>query len=117
MPRSGAGPSSQPPPVPSIDVVEARRRLQGEQRPYVLDVREPWEYRAGHLPGAALVPLGDLERRVAEVPRDRPVLAVCHSGSRSWTAATFLLASGYPDVTNVDGGTAAWIEKGYPTER
>ncbi|HLB78716.1 MAG TPA: rhodanese-like domain-containing protein, partial [Candidatus Dormibacteraeota bacterium] len=42
---------------------------------------------------------------------------VCHSGSRSWTAAAFLLASGYPDVTNVDGGTAAWIEKGYPIDR
>jgi rhodanese-related sulfurtransferase len=116
MPRSGAAPSS-PPQVPGIDVAEARRRLQGEPRPWVLDVREPWEYLAGHLPGAVLVPLGELERRVSEVPRDRPVLTVCHSGSRSWTAAAFLLASRYPDVTNVDGGTAAWIEKGYPTER
>jgi rhodanese-related sulfurtransferase len=117
MPRPGAAASPAPPQVPGIDVVEARRRLQGERPPYVLDVREPWEYLAGHLPGAVLVPLGELDRRAAEVPRDRPVLAVCHSGVRSWTAAAFLLASGYADVTNVDGGTAAWIEKGYPTER
>ncbi len=117
MPRPGAAASPPPPQVPGIDVVEARRRLQGERPPYVLDVRESWEYLAGHLPGAVLVPLGELDRRLAEVPRDRPVLAVCHSGSRSWTAAAFLLASGYPDVTNVDGGTAAWIEKGYPIDR
>ena len=117
MPRPGAAASPPPPQVHGIDVVEAWRRLQGERPPYVLDVREPWEYLAGHLPGAVLVPLGELDRRLAEVPRDRPVLAVCHSGSRSWTAAAFLLASGYPDVTNVDGGTAAWIEKGYPIDR
>src|SRR2546428_7427366 len=116
MPRPGAAPSSHPPHVPGIDVVEARRRLQGEPRTYVLDVREPWEYLAGHLPGAALVPLGELERRVGEVPRDRPVLAVCQSGSRSWTAAALLLAAGYPEGTNGEGGTAAWIGKGDPTQ-
>lgn len=103
--------------MPAVDVAEARRRLDRDSRSFVLDVREPWEYASGHLPGATLIPLGDLERRVGEIPRDRPVLAVCHSGSRSWTAAAFLIGAGYPDVTNVDGGTAAWIEKGYPVER
>lgn len=116
MKRPGPAPS-RPPQVPGVDVVEARRRLDDDPPPFVLDVREPWEFANGHLPGATLIPLGDLERRVGEIPRDRPVLAVCHSGSRSWTAAAFLISSGYPDVTNVDGGTAAWIEKGYPAER
>jgi rhodanese-related sulfurtransferase len=105
------------PRVPSIDVAEARRRLEADPRPFVLDVREPWEYALGHVPGARLLPLGELERRVAEVPKDRPILAFCQVGARSLAAAAFLIASGYPHVTNVDGGTGAWVERGYPTER
>lgn len=71
----------------------------------------------GHLPGARLVPLGELERRLAEVPKDRSVLVVCQVGARSLAAAAFLMAAGYRDVTNVEGGTGAWVERGYPTER
>jgi len=48
------------PRVPAIDVAEAHRRLQAEARPFVLDVREPWEYALGHVPGARLLPLGEL---------------------------------------------------------
>jgi len=85
-------------------------------KPYLLDVREPWEYLAGHVPGATLIPLGELEQRISEVPRDREVLAICHSGQRSLAAAGYLQQLGYTAVSNVDGGTAAWIERGYPTE-
>lgn len=88
-----------------------------EPPPFILDVREPIEFASGRVPGATLIPLGELEERVAEVPRDRPVLAICHSGQRSLAAAAMLLALGYGDVSNVDGGTAAWIERGYPVER
>jgi len=104
-------------PVAAIDVKELRRRLEAEgPKPYLLDVREPWEYMAGHVPGAQLIPLGELEQRVGEVPRDREVLAICHSGQRSLAAAGYLQQLGYPTVSNVDGGTAAWIERGYPTD-
>ena len=104
-------------PVPAIDVNQLRQRLAAEPRPFLLDVRDPWEYRAGHVPGAQLIPLAELEQRVNEVPRDRPVLAICHSGQRSLAAAGYLLRLGYTGVSNVDGGTAAWIERGYPIER
>src|SRR5437588_12979758 len=104
-------------PVPAIDVNKLRQRLAAEPRPFLLDVRDPWEYRAGHVPGAQLIPLAELEQRVNEVPRDRPVLAICHSGQRSLAAAGYLLRLGYTGVSNVDGGTAAWIERGYPIER
>ena len=103
--------------VPGIDVGQLRRRLADEPAPFLLDVREPWEYREGHVPGAQLIPLGELEQRVNEVPRDRPILAICHSGQRSLAAAGYLQQLGYPSVTNVDGGTAAWIERGYPVDR
>ena len=103
--------------VAAVTVSELRERLGTDPRPFLLDVREPWEFAAGHVPGAVLIPLGELEQRVAEVPRDRPVFAICHSGQRSLAAAGFLQALGYRDVVNVDGGTAAWIERGYPLDR
>ncbi|HXM52203.1 MAG TPA: rhodanese-like domain-containing protein [Candidatus Binatus sp.] len=103
--------------VPGIDVTQLRQRLAAEPAPYLLDVREPWEYQEGHVPGAQLIPLGELEQRVNEVPRDRPILAICHSGQRSLAAAGYLLQLGYNSVSNVDGGTAAWIERGFPVDK
>jgi rhodanese-related sulfurtransferase len=103
--------------VPAIDVNQLRQGLTAQPAPFLLDVREAWEYQAGHVPGARLIPLAELEDRVNEVPRDRPILAICHSGQRSLAAAGYLLQRGYADVSNVDGGTAAWIERGYPVER
>jgi rhodanese-related sulfurtransferase len=116
------------PRVPTIDVTQLRARLAGDPKPlrerleakpapFLLDVREPWEYREGHVQQAQLIPLGELERRVNEVPRDQTVLVICHSGQRSLAAASFLRQLGYRDVSNVDGGTAAWIERGYPVSR
>jgi rhodanese-related sulfurtransferase len=103
--------------VPAIDVNQLRQRLTAEPAAFLLDVREPWEYQAGHVPGARLIPLAELEDRVNEVPRNQPILAICHSGQRSLAAAGHLLHLGYTTVSNVDGGTAAWIERGYPVER
>jgi molybdopterin-guanine dinucleotide biosynthesis protein A/rhodanese-related sulfurtransferase len=97
--------------VPEIDVDElARRREVGA---FVLDVRQPDEYEAGHVPGAVLVPLDQLEERQAEIPRARALLVICKSGGRSAAAVSALTAAGY-DATNVAGGTMAWIAAGYP---
>lgn len=103
--------------MPTVFVEDLHQRLEEQSPPFVLDVREPWEYAEGHVPGAQLVPLSELEERVGEVPRERPILAICHSGQRSLAAAAFLLLQGYADVGNVDGGTAAWIQRGYPIDR
>jgi len=103
--------------VPAIDVNQLRQGLTAQPAPFLLDVREPWEYEAGHVPGARSIPLAELEDRVNEVPRDRPILAICHSGQRSLAAAGYLIQLGYSAVSNVDGGTAAWVERGYPVER
>src|SRR5439155_4607444 len=103
--------------VPAIDVNQLRQGLTAQPAPFLLDVREPWEYEAGHVPGARLIPLAELEDRVNEVPRDRPILAICHSGQRSLAAAGYVIQLGYSAVSNVDGGTAAWVERGYPVER
>jgi rhodanese-related sulfurtransferase len=98
-------------PVPEIDVDELAR-LQ-EQGAHVLDVRQPDEYEAGHVPGAQLIPLDQLSERVGEVPAEGPLYVICRSGSRSAVAVQALTGAGY-DATNVAGGTLAWVESGRP---
>lgn len=82
----------------------------------VIDVREPWEFAEGHVPGARLVPLSTVAARVADVPTDRPVYLICAVGARSAQAARFLAGHGV-DAVNVDGGTGGWLAAGYPVER
>lgn len=97
---------------PEIDIATlADLHAQGVT---VVDVRNPDEYEAGHVPGAALIPLPEVPDRVAEVPDDRTVYLVCAVGGRSARAAEFLAAQGR-DVVNVAGGTKGWIEAGHPT--
>lgn len=80
----------------------------------VVDVREPHEYEEAHVPGARLIPLGEVPDRVAEVPEGETVYLVCAVGGRSGRAAEFLAGQGR-DVVNVAGGTKAWIAGGHPT--
>jgi len=81
----------------------------------LLDVREPAEWQAGHVRGAFHVPLGQLEDRVREVPRDRRVVVICRSGNRSATATSLLVRAGF-DVVNLRGGMQAWASSGLPVE-
>ena len=72
----------------------------------VLDVREPMEWETGHVPGAILIPLGELRARMGELDRRHPLLVICESGTRSSSAASILQAAGFADVANVIEGTA-----------
>ncbi len=80
----------------------------------ILDVREPEEYAHGHVPGAINLPQADVASRLAEIPRDRPLIILCEHGSRSLRAARFLKQVGIGDVVSVKGGTAAWRTEGRP---
>ena len=82
----------------------------------VLDVREPEEYAAGHVPGVTLAPMQTLPERLAEIPRDQPVYLICAVGQRSEYAARWLVAQGV-DAYTVDGGTAEWAAVGRAVER
>jgi rhodanese-related sulfurtransferase len=77
----------------------------------LLDVREPAEWRAGHAPAARHIPLGELEGRLGELPRDQTVVAVCRSGGRSARATTVLTRSGF-QALNLNGGMRAWASVG-----
>lgn len=81
---------------------------------FMLDVREPSEWAAGHIDGATLVPLGSLAKELAKVPNDRPVVVVCRSGNRSAQGRDILLGAGYPAVTSMAGGMNAWANTGNP---
>lgn len=80
---------------------------------YVLDVREPEEWTAGHAPDAVHIPLGDLPGRVEDVPAGRDIYVVCRSGGRSAQATAFLNAQGR-SASNVGGGMQAWAAAGRP---
>lgn len=94
-------------PVLPQDVSKRRSEL------HLLDVREQDEWDAGHIEGAQHIPLGQLAARLAEVPSDRVVVAVCRSGSRSDRAALGLRARGY-QAENLDGGVTAWSRARLP---
>jgi hydroxyacylglutathione hydrolase len=78
----------------------------------VLDVREPEEYAAGHVPGALNLPQADLASRLDDVPRGRPIYVICQSGIRSYRSAQFLKQAGFDDVSSVRGGTQAYRQAG-----
>lgn len=80
-----------------------------------VDVREAEEWEAGHLDGAEWIPLGLLGGRIEELPRDRPVVVVCRTGSRSGYVADALHGSGI-DVRNLAGGLKAWTAAGLPLD-
>ena len=79
----------------------------------LLDVREPFEYHAGHVPDATNIPLGHLSTEHAGLPRNREILVICATGNRSTTATAALRHLGY-DAFNVAGGMAAWQHRGLP---
>jgi rhodanese-related sulfurtransferase len=89
---------------------------EGES-PLVLDVREPWEFRRGHVPGARLIPLGQLAERIGELEPERPVAVICASGNRSQSAAALLGQRDFQKVFNVVGGTNAWKQAGLEISR
>ncbi len=80
---------------------------------FVVDVREPMEYVNGHVPGAVLIPMGQLPSRQADLPRNAPVYVICASGNRSSSMAAYLSGIGI-DARSVRGGTSAWAAAGHP---
>jgi rhodanese-related sulfurtransferase len=96
-------------PVASIDELEAARHRGCR----IIDVREPHEYRSGHVPGATSLPVAQVPLRLTDLRRRRPVYLICESGNRSHRVAEYLAGHGF-DARTVAGGTAAWRQSGHP---
>ena len=82
--------------------------LLGKPGYVIVDVREPYEFDAGHLPGSLHIPLGDLPARFAEIPSDATPVFICRSGGRSLNACAFALQAGAAKAINLEGGLKAW---------
>jgi len=81
----------------------------------LVDVRTPAEYAAGHAPGAVLIPLDQIERRMSELgAKNRPIALICRSGNRSGQAQSILERAGFTSTVNVAGGMNEWARAGLP---
>jgi|SRR5579871_3386608 len=97
------------PDVPQVSADDGAKLI--EDGAFLLDVREPDEWVAGHAAAAAHIPLGQVPGRTAEVPRDGTVVVICRVGGRSNQAAAYLRAQGF-DAVNLAGGMQAWAASG-----
>jgi rhodanese-related sulfurtransferase len=86
-------------------------RTQGA---FILDVRQPEEWTQFHIPGATLIPLGDLPNRLNEVPKDKEIVVVCRTGHRSAQGRDILKNAGFTKVTSMAGGVTQWQAQGLP---
>jgi rhodanese-related sulfurtransferase len=102
-------------PFVRVTVQEAKEKLDSGEVA-LIDVREPGEFAAGHIPGATLIPVNSVPARKDELPNDKPLLFVCAKGQRSALAAEFAAAFGFKDLYNLEGGTDAWREAGLPVD-
>jgi rhodanese-related sulfurtransferase len=103
-------------PLPSLNAAELNEKLKNGKRPLVIDVRQPDEYRAGHIAGSKLIPLGELGKRISELPKDKEIVCVCASGSRSRSATKYLVGAGY-NAFDMSGGMFAWQRAQLPIKK
>ncbi|GMA64264.1 rhodanese-like domain-containing protein [Alicyclobacillus fastidiosus] len=95
--------------VKSVSSEEVQALLSKEKATIqFVDVREPGEFRTGHVPGFKNIPLTQLKSRLNEMDTERPVVLMCRSGARSQQAARTLVKQGFLDVRNASGGIMAW---------
>jgi rhodanese-related sulfurtransferase len=102
----------------TITAPELKQRLDRGEKLFLLDVRSSEEYaHDGRIAGSHLLPLPVLSLRLAELPKDTPIVCVCRSGNRSGVAAEQLARQGFANVTNLTGGMIGWQRAGLPTQR
>ncbi|ANA39325.1 rhodanese-like domain-containing protein [Geobacter anodireducens] len=101
----------------NIGSAEAKALLDTKRNVFLLDVRTPDEYRQARLSGSVLIPINEVERRIAQIPKGRPVLIYCAVGSRSGLVAGYLTQRGYGEVYNMHDGIVGWYRNGFPITR
>lgn len=128
-PATGCGPPAPLPPPPpglvapeppfptQVDVAGLKAALDAGRVPLLLDVRSRLEFASGHVPGSVNVPIDQIEGRLGELSpwKGVPIYVICKVGGRSATAAEAMRRVGLHPV-DVQGGTAAWLRAGYPTD-
>lgn len=97
--------------ITSITTQELGTLIEDKQDRLFIDVREPHEFKGGHVPGMKNIPVGQISQRSKELPKDKEIIVMCHSGSRSMMAARTLKRLGYTKIVNVRGGMMGWKGK------
>ena len=104
-----------PPPSDDATVEQLKARLEGQDAPFILDVREPQEYQICNIPGSTLIPLGELPSRLHELEGRGEMIVHCKSGARSAKAVKLLREAGFGQAKNLRGGILRWIDVVDPT--
>lgn len=99
--------------ISQLEPAQVSALITQSPKPYLLDVRTPGEYKQGHISGAELIPLDELSTKIKRLPKEREIICICESGSRSSVAARHLSEQGYK-VSNLRGGMSRWIRAGLP---
>jgi rhodanese-related sulfurtransferase len=98
----------------AVSLEQARAEHQAGQA-LLVDIREPDEHATGVAPGARLLPMRQLPARLADLPRDKPVLLICNTQNRSRATLDALRAQGWTNLRYVNGGMSEWVRRGWPT--
>lgn len=99
-----------------ITARDAKALMEKNKNVFLLDVRTPQENSQGRLPGTVLIPIGEFERRIGEVPKNKTIVVYCAVGSRSKPVAEFLSQRGYKEVYNMADGIVGWYRNGFPLQ-
>jgi len=110
IPQAAAAEAAESP-VPEISVTELKRKLDAKDKFVLVDVREQFEWDIARIPGATLIPLGELPSRMSELDSTDEIVLQCKTGARSAKALRMLQEAGFGKLTNVTGGIAAWAEE------
>lgn len=97
-------------PVKQINVTESKAMLESETPPHLLDVREDFEREICKLPQSVQLSNETVEKLINEIPKDAPIIFMCHHGIRSLQAAQFFAQHGFTDVASMEGGIDAWSQ-------
>lgn len=101
--------------VAEVTAEETRRKQK--EGAVIIDVREPSEWREGHIPDAIHIPLGSLAKRLKDLDASRETITVCRSGARSMSAAQILQQAGFSQVKSMSGGMISWSRQGLPISK
>jgi adenylyltransferase/sulfurtransferase len=96
--------------IPQLSVKELKKRMDAGESLFILDVREPFEYRIANI-GGKLIPQNEVPERIGEIDRNQEIIVQCKSGGRSQRIAEFLKQSGFANVANLAGGILAWSDE------
>jgi rhodanese-related sulfurtransferase len=94
--------------VRQVSATELKARIQNEDSLFLLDVREPNEFQYACIENSVLIPLNQIPQRLGELDPQQEIVVICHHGMRSQQAASYLVHSGFKNITNLTGGIDAW---------